>query len=183
MAMHIVDSNLSLSDALAGKEIPEGIKNVLTIVKVAYYSFDTFIHQGQLVVHTAIANEIKFLFKKLLEMRFPIKCAIPIVAYDWNDDVSMAANNTSSFNYRFIHGTGGLSIHSYGLAIDINPALNPYIKNNGEIAPLGASYNPKISGTITPRIAALFKLYGWKWGGDWEPEDWQHFQKSDLYFK
>ncbi len=151
--MLIVDSNLSLSDALAGKEIPEETKNVLTLIKVVYYSFDASVHQGQLVIHTAIANETEFLFKKLLEMRFPIKCVIPIVVHNWDDDVSMVANNTSAFNHRFIHGTSNLSVHSYGLAIDINPALNPYTRKSGEIVPLGASYNPKKFGTVTPAVA------------------------------
>ena len=43
----------------------------------------------------------------------------------------MQDNNSSSFNYRSIAGGAArslLSLHAYGLAIDINPLQNPYIK-------------------------------------------------------
>ena len=169
---------MTLEEALAGKEIPNEIKNNLTLVSVPYFSFGGEVRDGQLVVHKEVASEVQEIFKKLLERRFPIQQIVPIVAYDWNDNASMSANNTSAFNYRFIYGTNRLSYHSYGRAIDINPAINPYSQNNGTIVPPDARYDITNPGTITIEIASLFKSRGWEWGGDWKTEtDWQHFQK------
>ena len=47
--------------------------------------------------------------------------------YDADDDRSMADNNTSCFNYRFVPHTTRVSKHGRGLAIDLNPRYNPYI--------------------------------------------------------
>lgn len=168
---------MSLDEALAAKEVPDEIKRTLVLVDAPYVSFSGESREGQLVVHAKVAEEVRQLFTKLFEMRFPIARIVPIVAYGWDDAVSMAANNTSAFNYRVIHGTDRLSNHSYGLALDINPALNPYTQYDGEVVPRGARYNPGEPGTITEEIASLFKSRGWEWGGDWPRKDWQHFQK------
>lgn len=132
-------------------------------------------------MHGEVAKEVQEIFEKLLEVRFPIEQIIPVVAYGWDDDVSMAANNTSAFNYRFIFGTTRLSNHSYGRAIDINPVQNPYTQHNGIVVPHDARYDLAQPGTITTEIASLFTSYGWQWGGDWEKQkDWQHFEKPDA---
>ncbi|MFA5523298.1 MAG: M15 family metallopeptidase [Tissierellales bacterium] len=45
------------------------------------------------------------------------------------DELSMANNNTSAFCSRELTGKDGVfSNHSYGIAIDINPIQNPYVK-------------------------------------------------------
>ena len=72
-----------------------------------------------------------------------------------------------------------MSNHAFGIAIDINPLLNPYVKKNS-VEPEGASYNPELSGTITEDsdVVKIFKSYGWNWGGDWtRGKDYQHFEK------
>ena len=91
----------------------------------------------------------------------------------------MLANNTSAFNYRTIAGTTRLSNHATGRAIDINPMLNPFMRD-AYVAPSGATYDTKISGTVTEKIAEIFKSRGWSWGGDWtDRKDWQHFERPD----
>ncbi|MCX8055086.1 MAG: M15 family metallopeptidase [Ignavibacteria bacterium] len=92
----------------------------------------------------------------------------------------MANNNTSSFNYRKIAGTNRLSLHSYGLAVDINPFNNPVVYNDGRISPKGAKYNPKNVGTFTSAcpIVQKFKELGWRWGGEFNSfKDYHHFDK------
>ena len=170
---------MSLDEALAGKKIPNEIKNSLVLVTIPFFRFDREVREGQLVVHTDVAEETLEIFEKLLEMRFPIAHITPVAAYGWDDNASMAANNTSAFNYRVIFGTDRLSNHSYGRAIDINPVQNPYTQRDGVIVPHGAQYDLTRPGTITTDMASLFKSYGWEWGGDWrERKDWQHFEKS-----
>jgi peptidoglycan L-alanyl-D-glutamate endopeptidase CwlK len=177
-----IDSAMNLQESLEGLEIPEEIRDTLALVDVQYYSFDDKLHQGQIVIHQDLANDLRSIFKEILEMRFPIQQVVPIVAYDWDDLVSMGDyNNTSAFNYRFIYGTTELSNHSHGRALDINPRTNPYTTRLGTIIPEGAVYDPSRPGTITAdsEIVKIFLSYGWEWGGNWEEtrRDWQHFQK------
>ena len=92
----------------------------------------------------------------------------------------MKDNNTSAFNYRFISGTRVISKHASGLAIDINPLLNPYVKN-GINTPEGSTYDTTKAGTLTVNspLVKEFKKKGWKWGGDWKNlKDYQHFEKN-----
>jgi peptidoglycan L-alanyl-D-glutamate endopeptidase CwlK len=180
MNVPIIDSNITLEIALIGKDIPQEIKDNLAIVNASYLSFDGLFHVGQLVVHKGVAQEVEEIFNQLAEMRFPIGHVIPVGKYDWDDDISMAENNSSAFNYRFIQGTERLSNHSFGLAIDINPVQNPYVRSDGSTIPEGSTYDLTQPGTITPEIAKVFQSFGWKWGGDWNPKDWQHFEKPSA---
>ncbi len=176
----IIDSSMTLEEALQGINIPDRIKINLNLIDVQYFSFDNKLHQGQLVIHSKVVNEVVEIFEKIRELQFPILKVIPVSIYKWSDEVSMANNNTSAFNYRFIFGTERLSNHSYGLAIDINPLLNPYTQIDGIIVPRGGIYDVNKIGTITAdsKIVELFKSHGWQWGGNWERKDWQHFDKN-----
>ncbi len=55
----IIDSWMTLEEALFGKEIPEDIRNAQTLVAIRYVSFDGLVHQGQIVAHKAVAGEQK----------------------------------------------------------------------------------------------------------------------------
>lgn len=179
----IIDSKMTSKEAFAGlsKDCPEKIRRRQKLIEVKYYSFDKKIHQGQLVIDAELENDIKTVFNLAFKQRFPLQSVIPIAAkqFGWDDNLSMAADNTSAFNYRFSVGTTHLSKHAYGRAIDINPFQNPYIKGN-TVLPKGAKYDPTSAGALTknhPIVRAFVRL-GWTWGGSWiSLKDYQHFQK------
>ena len=176
----VLDSEFTLEEALTGQRLPASIKSNLTLVNVFYYGFDEKLHHGQLVVHKEVAEDVKEIFEIIREIHFPVEKVVPICKYKWSDEKSMHDNNTSSFNYRFISGSKILSKHASGLAIDINPKQNPYIKND-IISPASSVYDTGAKGTITAdsRIVEEFKKRGWTWGGDWKSlKDYQHFQKN-----
>jgi hypothetical protein len=176
----IIDSHITLGEALKGKEIPKTNTKNLRIINVEYYSFDNRLHRGQVVIHKDLAGDIKEIFAIIKERKFPIKKAVPINNYNWTDEASMKDNNTSAFNYRVISGTRTFSTHALGRAIDINPFLNPQIKN-GKISPEGATYNKYKRGTITANSWLTHEFYkrGWRWGGSWKfSQDYQHFERS-----
>jgi peptidoglycan L-alanyl-D-glutamate endopeptidase CwlK len=175
----IDDSDINFDEAVSGQNIPQNILENLELINVYYYGFDNRLHKGQLVVHKKVVQDIEEIFKFIQESRFPINKVVPISAYDWSDENSTKDNNTSAFNYRFISGTRVISKHAYGLAIDINPLLNPYIKNGTSI-PAGSIYDTTKAGTISSgsQLVQEFKSRGWKWGGDWKNlKDYQHFEK------
>ena len=176
----IIDADYTFDEALSESNIPSSVKNTLALVTVNYYGFDGKLHQGQIIVNKDIVNDIVDIFKVIEEIKFPVEKVVPIVEYNWSDEKSMNDNNTSSFNYRFISGSRILSMHANGLAIDINPKQNPYVKNGTSI-PAGSEYKLNNMGTIKPdsKIVKVFKEKGWTWGGDWKSlKDYQHFQKT-----
>ena len=99
----------------------------------------------------------------------------------------MQENNTSAFNYREIAGTSRLSQHSLGLAIDINPKFNPYVKEkDGELTISPANAEDYVDRTQefeykideNDLCYQLFTAHGFTWGGSWNSvKDYQHFEK------
>jgi len=162
-------------------QVPDSIVSQMTLLNVEYFGFDSLIHQGQIIIHHTVADEISLIFKELLIEKFPIEKVIPAVYYNWDDDLSMHDNNTSSFNYRIVANSSKLSSHALGLAVDINPRINPYIDRYGKTYPSNGTYNISQQGTITDssQCFKIFRKYGWKWGGHWRySKDYQHFSKD-----
>lgn len=185
----IVDSAVSLDEALRGKDIPREIIEKLKLLTVEYVSFDGLLRSGQIVVHEEIAERVQLVFQKFLELRFPVERVAPASTVDWSDDELMKRNISSGFNYRPIKNSKRISPHGYGLAFDINPLLNPCFFQNGEIDPPGASYDPKRRGTLTPdgEEVRFIRSLGLTWGGDWNPEegpvDMQHVEDRGRWLE
>jgi peptidoglycan LD-endopeptidase CwlK len=183
----IIDSRMTEQEAFDGLDpkCPEEIRKRQRLVTVKYYSMDGLVHQGQLVLDADLVDDVRKVFALALKERFPVRSVIPIsdgrFRKDgrWDDELSMEADNTSSFNYREITGGGRLSNHAYGRAVDINTFENPYVKGD-TVLPRGSHYDPKVAGTFTadsPIVREFLRL-GWAWGGDWtSPRDYQHFEK------
>ncbi len=179
-SVYVIDSDIDFEQAVSGKNIPQSIMENLRLVDVYYFGFDEKLHKGQLVVHKEVVLDIIEIFEFIRETRFPIGKVIPISKYDWSDEKSMVDNNSSAFNYRYISGTRVISNHASGLAIDINPGLNPYIKN-GSSLPANCVYDTTKAGTILvdSDLVKEFKKKGWQWGGEWiSLKDYQHFEKK-----
>jgi hypothetical protein len=159
----------------------------LRYVRVLHWGFDDQPHSGEMIVNKAIAKDVIEIFTELYEAKYPIERMILVDEYDADDNTSMAANNSSAFNYRVIEGTKRISLHSYGMAIDINPLYNPYVHVvDGEriVTPVeGEKYEDR-SLDCAYYIHAEDVCYqafikrGFTWGGDWKnTKDYQHFQK------
>ncbi len=162
---------------------PVGMED-LKYVTVAYNGFDGKPHSGNLVVHEKVAQEVLDIFKEIYEAGFEVERMKLIDEYGADDNKSMDDNNSSAFCFRNVEGTKSLSKHSYGIAIDINPVQNPYVRK-GRISPQkGMGYDDRSnvrSGMIVPGDVCYnaFKSRGWTWGGEWKTmKDYQHFQKE-----
>ena len=110
----------------------------LRCVCVRHWGFDNQVHSGCLIVHEKVAQEVLEIFEEIFEGGFPIEKMQFVDLYGAIDEFSARDNNSYSFCSRPITGMPGVfSKHSYGLAIDINPLYNPYLR--------GALYHfPKI---------------------------------------
>jgi len=156
----------------------------LAYLHLSFHGIDGAVHTGDLVVHKDLANDVLSIFKALFAMRFPIEKMRVIEDYQGDDDASMADNNTSGFNCRFVAGKPGVfSKHSQGRAIDINPRNNPMVLDGAVFPPSGTAFvdrNSSAPGTLRAgsRAVVEFTRRGWTWGGTWvSMKDYQHFEK------
>ncbi|HUQ22080.1 MAG TPA: M15 family metallopeptidase, partial [Gaiellaceae bacterium] len=113
--------------------------------------------------------------------RFPIRRLQPVSAYRGSDDASMAADNTSGFNCRFVGGTSRWSMHAYGEAIDVNPVENPYVHGGRISPPAGRAYadRSRDRAGMSTRGGVLVRAFasvGWNWGAGFG--DYQHFSTT-----
>ncbi len=69
------------------------------------------------------------------------------------------------FNFRVKRNNQGLSTHSWGIAIDLNPHIAPYGKRG---------HQPDI-------LVDIFESRGFEWGGRWRHKDSMHFQACKGY--
>ena len=74
-----------------------------------------------------------------------------------------------TYNCRMIAGTNDYSLHSYGIALDINPAQNPYGK------PLRHNFPPGFTDAVQA-IRCGNGARALEWGGAWSTPDAMHFE-------
>ncbi len=169
---------------------PVSLKN-LRYIKLTYIGFDGKEHMGELIVNKSVAKEVVAIFKKLYEIKYPIRKMKLVSKYNGSDFASIEADNTSAFNCRNVAGTNKWSLHSFGRAIDINPLENPYVSSSGKISHKGSlPFKKRVRTSNSPTqkalilkndaIVKIFKAYGWRWGGEFKCcKDYQHFDKKN----
>lgn len=175
----IIDSRYTFTEAIEGANAPQAVIDELELIDVNYISTDNKLHQGQILTNKQLVADIKELFQLMLEQEFVIEKAIPIVAYNWSDSLSMAYNNTYSFCYRNV----SYSLHAKGRAIDINPRFNPlrWKTKNLPNQPPGAVLDTTVNGTLYPNhpIVKELKKRGFRWGHYFNKYwDDHHFDKK-----
>jgi len=158
----------------------------LRAVTMTFWGFDHTAHTGTLVVNARVVSTVADAFRQIYAARFPIRRMVPIAAYGGDDNKSMAADNTSSFNCRpaVSNGPKTWSMHAYGEAIDINTVENPYTLDGTVRPPSGKPYTNRswvrpgmiVRGSSPTRA---FSAVGWGWGGNWSSSpDYQHFSTN-----
>lgn len=180
----IVDCNYTFEEAVSGSRAPQELLDRLALYDVLYYSTDGRMHRGQMLSDTSIVQDMQELFAIMREEHFVIEKVIPVVRYNWDDEASMADNNSYCFCFR----DASYSFHSVGLAVDINPYFNPQrwkgsYRQMRQDKPVGAVYAPSRPGTfiVGSRIVEEFRKRGFRWGHYMSRKsDDHHFQKAAL---
>ena len=142
--------------------------------------------RGEMICNVRIAADVLEIFQTLFAANYPIEKVRLIDEYAADDELSMRDNNSSCFNFRVVSFTNRISLHGYGLAVDINPRYNPYIKtvagkkiiapdNSADFEDRTKNFPYKIS--ADDLCCRLFREKNFLWGGDcWDDEkDYQHF--------
>lgn len=71
------------------------------------------------------------------------------------------------YSFRLMRGSPRPSVHSWGCAIDLDPANNRYGQKWGV-------------GMMPMAVVQMFAFEGWVWGGKWSTPDAMHFQAATL---
>ena len=176
----------SVEKRMHGVSYPEGAGirlEDLRYLRLSYVDFDGKEQVGELVCNKAIADDLLSIFKALHAARYPIRSIRLIDDFGGKDEASMEADNTSCFNYRRIAGMKRLSKHALGLAVDVNPLENPYVRPSGA-KPAGSAPYADRTKAFPHKIDRndlcykLFREHGFAWGGAWRSvKDYQHFEK------
>jgi hypothetical protein len=154
----------------------------LASVRVTYIDFDGHTQEGKLIVHKRIADDTSKLFQELYSIRFPIHKVAPWE--DYGPDVYAQQNITVGYYCeKADDAPTEWSSHAYGMAIDINPLLNPFLDLHHQWWPKIAAQNvARDSGqgkvSAQTEVFRIFTRHGWAWGGfDAGVPDYMHFNK------
>jgi peptidoglycan L-alanyl-D-glutamate endopeptidase CwlK len=82
------------------------------------------------------------------------------------------AEGAATYCYRVIKDTDRLSMHSYGIAIDLAPNTTQYWKDEASSETARIGYK----NTMPLSIVRIFEKHGWIWGGRWYHYDTMHFE-------
>jgi hypothetical protein len=158
---------------------------------VTHWGFDGRAHTGQLVVNERFAVPLSRVFRRLYELRFPIRHMSFADAYGPSGSRPADGDVTASFECRQAvpspctggTGTGSWSMHAYGEAVDLNPVENPYVGCGMTRDPSARRYlnrSRHLRGMVTPAVVRAFKSIGWGWGGSWSgsTKDYMHFSST-----
>lgn len=176
----------AVADRMRGRSYPEdaGISlDELFYLQLSYRNFDGETCRGEMVCNRQVADDLVAIFRALYLADYPIRSIRLVDDFGGDDEASMAADNTSCFNYRRVAGTKRLSKHAQGLAVDVNPLENPYVRGT-TVRPEGAAAFADREKSFPHKIDRkdlcyqLFRAHGFSWGGAWRSvQDYQHFEK------
>lgn len=156
----------------------------LRYMTVSFWGFDGGHHTGELLVNVSAVEAMADVFAQLHDARFPIE-ELRITRTDELDAPPTGDGNVSgAFVCRPTVQNSSWSEHASGLAIDLNPFHNPYVRDDAVIPELASVYLDRddrrpgmiIDGGVVTRA---FADNGWEWGGTWQTsKDFMHFSPS-----
>ena len=156
----------------------------LRYVTVSFWGFDGQPHTGELVVNARVATDVVGVFRKLHRARFPIEEMRLVTTADLGAPPTGDGNNTAALVCRAVRGQSGWSAHAYGLAVDVNPFLNPYKRDDLVLPELASAYLDRSwrrPGMVHPEgvVVEAFEAIGWTWGGTFQSlSDRMHFSAT-----
>jgi hypothetical protein len=161
----------------------------LRLLRFNYWSLGGEVERGPMVVNASVASDVLWVFRRLFEARFGLQRVG--LAREFRESRLETHPNTrrsvtASFNCRPVvtpDGAGDeFSQHAYGLAVDVNPLQNPFVRADGWVRNRFARPYVDRTGSLPGMIhegdvvVRAFAAIGWEWGGRWSGDkDYMHF--------
>lgn len=158
--------------------VPEAGLRYLTL---SFWGFDDRPHTGELIVAARVAEDVRRVFERLYAARFPIEEMRVTTRAELDAAPTGDGNNTNGFVCRPARGQTRWSAHARGVAVDVNPFNNPYLRGDLVLPELSSAYvdrRQRKPGMIQAGdvVTQAFASVGWTWGGNWRsPKDLMHF--------
>jgi D-alanyl-D-alanine carboxypeptidase-like protein len=156
----------------------------LRYLTMSFRGFDAHAHTGEMLVNADVAQTVVGVFKRLFAAGFPLEEMRITPEAELKLPPTGDGNNTEAFLCRQTRGQTQWSAQAYGLAIDLNPFNNPYVKGDLVVPELASAYlnrdwvRPGMALDGGPVVVA-FEAAGWKWGGRWtEPVGFMRFSAN-----
>jgi D-alanyl-D-alanine carboxypeptidase len=156
----------------------------LRYLTMSFWGFDGRHHTGEMIVNARVAADVVSVFGTLHAARFPLEEMRVVNAAELDAPPTGDSNNTTAFVCRPARGQTRWSAHAYGLAVDVNPFCNPYLRRDLVLPELASAYLDR--GWVRPgmirsghAVVRAFAAIGWTWGGTWSsPRDQMHFSAT-----
>lgn len=132
------------------------------------------------LLHPKLRDEAVLLYEEICKvLTGKAICRFTHTLRTFAEQDALYAQGRTKKGSKVTNAKGGQSYHNYGLAIDI--AL--LVDKDGDGSFETASWDTKTDFDGDKKadwqeIVAIFKRYGYEWGGDWRFVDAPHFQKS-----
>ena len=156
----------------------------LRYLTLVFWGFDDRAHTGEMIVHADVAEDVAHVFEQLFAARFPLEGMRLATGADLDAPPTGDGNITGAFICRPARQSGAWSAHASGLAIDVNPFQNPYVRDDLVLPELASAYLDRgwvRPGMILPGdvVTQAFANIGWTWGATWTSlTDSMHFSAT-----
>jgi peptidoglycan L-alanyl-D-glutamate endopeptidase CwlK len=129
------------------------------------------------LLHPKLREEVYAMYEEICAaLTGSVFCRFTHTLRTFAEQDAIYAQGRTKPGAKISNARGGMSMHNYGLAIDI------VLIRNGKEAVWDMKTDFDGDGKSDwMEIVTIFKQYGWEWGGDWKFFDGPHFQKTLGY--
>ena len=127
-------------------------------------------------IHPKLKDEVLKIYDEIsIQLKDKSVCRFTSTFRSFAEQDEIYAQGRTKAGSIVSNSRGGLSYHNYGLALDIVLLIDG--KASWDIK----TDFDKDGKSDWKEVVAIFKRYGWEWGGDWRFKDNPHFQKTFGY--
>lgn len=132
------------------------------------------------LLHPDLRKEVKEMYQEICEaLTGRAICRFAYTLRTFAEQEVLYAQGRTRPGKIVTNAKGGQSYHNYGLAVDIVLLVDRDGNGTFEAASWETNVDFDEDGKADwQEVVAIFKRYGWEWGGDWKFSDKPHFQKT-----
>ena len=132
------------------------------------------------LLHPKVREEARAIYAEICDaLKGRAMCRFAFTLRTIAEQDALYAQGRTRPGKRVTNARGGMSLHNYGLAIDI--VLIVDTDGNGSYDSANYSNSIDFDGDGQAdwmEVVTIFKQHGWAWGGDWKFVDTPHFEKT-----
>jgi peptidoglycan L-alanyl-D-glutamate endopeptidase CwlK len=134
-------------------------------------------------LHPKVRDEARKIYAEICEaLSGRVICRFAFTFRTFAEQNALYAQGRTKPGKRVTNARAGLSYHNWGLAIDM--VLVHDTDHDGDYDKAVWDVKKDFDGDKVAdwmEVVAIFKQWGWEWGGDWKFNDPPHFQKTFGY--